>query len=43
MRTAALGRYRPVAATAEFSTGQPAMLARQAGFGQEQTTALPFS
>jgi hypothetical protein len=31
-----LGRYRPVAATAEFSTGQPAMLARQARFGQKQ-------
>jgi hypothetical protein len=37
LRAAALGRYRPVAATAEFSTGQLAMLARPAGFGQERT------
>jgi len=37
LQGSALGRYRPVAATAEFSTLQPAMLVRQAGFGQERT------
>jgi hypothetical protein len=31
----ASGRCRPVAPTAEFSSGQTAMLARPAGFGQE--------
>lgn len=32
-----MGRYWPVRATPRFSTWQPAMLARQAGFGQERT------
>jgi hypothetical protein len=32
----ALGRFRPVKAAAGFSTWQPDMLARPAGFGQEQ-------
>jgi hypothetical protein len=32
-----MGRYRPVAATAEFSTWQPTMLPRPAGFGQKRT------
>jgi len=32
MRTAALGRYRPVVAKAGFSTWQPAMLDTKVGF-----------
>lgn len=32
----AMGRYRPVAAEAGFSTWQPAMVDRTAGFGQER-------
>lgn len=35
-----MGRYRPVAATTGFSTCQPAMLARPAGFGQKRTVAV---
>ena len=36
-RPFALGRFRPFAVTAEFSTKQPAVLPRPPGFGQKRT------
>ena len=42
MLKTASGRLRPVAAMGEISREQHAMLPRQAGFGQEQTSAFHF-
>jgi hypothetical protein len=38
----ALGRNRPVKGVAGFSTWQPNILARMAGFGQERTLSGGF-
>jgi hypothetical protein len=40
-RTAALGRFRPVAVVARFPSRQPAMLGRPDRFGQEQSFNVP--